>query len=68
MSIGETMTRLFSVRPGPDAARRVTGWNIGGVLRRGRRYVVGEPRLAAGHELRVADPQVVVGDPPATGS
>src|SRR4029077_15568289 len=33
-SIGETMTRLCSVSPGPVAARRVTGWNIGGVWSR----------------------------------
>ena len=28
------MTRLCSVSPGPVAARRVTGWNIGGVWSR----------------------------------
>ena len=30
-SIAETITRLLRVSPGPSAARRVTGWNIGGV-------------------------------------
>ena len=64
MSIGETITRLASSRP-PSR----NGWNIGGrTCGSGRRHMLAsEPPVHVGHELRVAQPQVVVGDPAAAG-
>src|SRR3984885_14766905 len=58
MSIGETITRLAS-SSGPSR----NGWNIGG-LGSGPRPPANQ-RAQVGHELGVAQPEVVVGDPAA---
>ena len=66
MSIAETTTRFFSSRP-----RSRSGWNIGGTTSPvpipRRLLVAGEPGVHPVGELRVAQPQVVVGDPAAAG-
>ena len=65
MSIGETMTRFFS-----SSAPIRNGWNIAGAVRR-RRPLATSARIGVdrrrGGELGVAVPQVLVGDPAASG-